>query len=247
MKVAKRQLVSKAHGGLQSSFGTTVRISRQQLGISQEELAWRSSLHRTYVADVERGSRNVSLRNIANLAEALEISIGDLLNRASGGLALNAAEGKARKPGEIILVEDSASDAELAVRALRRAGLMNPVVIIGDGETVLERLLGNGKRRTRRVGTLPLLVLLDIGLPKVSGGEVLRRLKGDERTRMIPVVMLTGSKSDQVITECARLGAVGYIIKPVGFDDLSRVSAKLNLRWSFHSKKTPAVAGLGAR
>ncbi|MEO6244342.1 MAG: response regulator [Opitutaceae bacterium] len=216
---------------LQTALGLVVRTRRLRLGISQEQLAERSDLHRTYVTDVERGARNISLRSIANLAAALEISLGDLFKSASGGLGLISPGDTSRKLGEVLLVEDNASDAELAARALRRAAFTNPVRTLDSGEAALEFLLGSGGGKRPVRTALPLLVLLDLGLPGLPGTEVLRRLKADEKTKAIPVVVLTASHADRTIIECARLGASHYIIKPVGFDSLKRISAKLNLRW----------------
>src|SRR3954467_3152899 len=113
--VAKREDVRKATAALQATFGIVVRTCRQRLGITQEELAWRADLHRTYVADVERGARNISLQSIANLAAALEVTVGNLLTFATGGLALTAAGSSPRKPGEVLLVEDEPADSELAL------------------------------------------------------------------------------------------------------------------------------------
>lgn len=216
---------------LQSTLGIVVRACRQNLGITQEELAWRADLHRTYIADVERGARNLSLQSIANLAEALEVTAGALLTYASGGLALTKDRNRPRKPGEILLVEDDPLDLELALRSLQRANLANPVQSVQNGQEALDYFFGSRReRRGERVP--PLLILLDLGLPKVSGIEVLRRLKAEEQTREIPVVVLTGSRNDRSILECAGLGAAHYIIKPVSLRSLSRVSGRLNLHWS---------------
>jgi two-component system, response regulator len=230
--VAKRDDVRKSTAALQATFGIVVRTCRQNLGITQEELAWRADLHRTYVADVERGARNLSLQSIANLAAALQMTVGSLLTYASSGLGLRNEGSKARKLGEILLVEDDPADAELTLRSLKRAGLTNPVRRLEGGQEALDHFFGTEKRVPRGKRVSPLLVLLDLGLPKVSGLEVLRRMKQEESTRDIPIVVLTGSRLDRNITECARLGAANYIIKPVELRDLSRVSSRLSLRWT---------------
>jgi CheY-like chemotaxis protein/DNA-binding XRE family transcriptional regulator len=237
--VAKRENVRKSTATLQATVGIVVRTCRQNLGITQEELAWRADLHRTYIADVERGARNLSLQSIANLAAALQMTIGSLLTYASSGLSLRTEGSRTRKLREILLVEDDPADAELTLRSLKRAGLMNPVKTVDGGEEAIDYFFGTEKRMRRGERIPPLLVLLDLGLPKVSGLEVLRRMKSEERTRDIPIVVLTGSRHDRNITECARLGAANYIIKPVGLGDLSRVSSRLNMRWSLPGAAFP--------
>jgi CheY-like chemotaxis protein/DNA-binding XRE family transcriptional regulator len=219
-----------------------VRTCRQSLGITQEELAWRADLHRTYVADVERGARNLSLHSIANLADALQVSVGNLLTFASGGLALAKESSRPRRLGEILLVEDDPADVELTLRSLKRAALVNPVKAVRNGQEAIDYFFAADKRSRRGERIPPLLVLLDLGLPNVPGLEVLRRLKSEERTRAIPVVVLTGSRHDRNITECARLGAANYIIKPVELTDLRRVSARLNLCWSLPRGSLPSPA-----
>ncbi|MEO7799211.1 MAG: response regulator [Opitutaceae bacterium] len=230
--MAKRTHVLKSGATLQASLGIVVRTCRQNLGITQEELAWRADLHRTYIADVERGARNLSLQSIANLADALEVSVGSLLTFAGGDLALTNEDGRPRKLGEILLVEDDPADVELTLRSLTRARVMNPVKTLSTGQEALDYFFGADKRKRRGERIPPLLVLLDLGLPKISGLEVLQRLKHEESTRDIPVVVLTGSRYDRTIMECARLGAANYILKPVGLVDLSRVSTRLNLKWA---------------
>jgi CheY-like chemotaxis protein/DNA-binding XRE family transcriptional regulator len=238
--VAKPDDVSKSGATLQATLGIVVRTCRQSLGITQEELAWRADLHRTYIADVERGARNLSLQSIANLADALQVTVGSLLTFAGGGLALTKESSRPRKLGEILLVEDDLADVELTLRSLKRASLVNPVRVVRNGQEAIDFFFGADGRARRGERSPPLLVLLDLGLPNVPGLDVLRRLKSDARTREIPVVVLTGSRHDRNITECARLGAANYIIKPVELPDLRRVSARLNLRWSLPRGSLPA-------
>lgn len=217
-----------------------IRTCRQSLGITQEELAWRADLHRTYIADVERGARNLSLQSIANLADALQVTVGSLMTFASGGLALAKEDRRPKRLGEILLVEDDVADVELTLRSLKRASLANPVRVVRNGQEAIDFFFGAPKRPRRRERELPLLVLLDLALPNVSGLDVLRRLKSEDRTREIPVVVLTGSRHDRNILECARLGAANYIIKPVELPDLRRVSARLNLHWCLPRGSLPA-------
>jgi CheY-like chemotaxis protein/DNA-binding XRE family transcriptional regulator len=231
-KKPKLQPVSDGH---QACLGLAVRNHRQALGLTQEELAWRANLHRSYVADIERGGRNVTLRIIANLAQALQVSVGGLLNTTMDGAGLvSPAPGRPPAPGlgEILLVEDNPQDAELVRLAFKRAKVINPIRIACDGQEALDLLLVAGSQKERKAVRLPQLVLLDLNLPKVSGIEVLRRLKDDPRARDIPVIVLTVSGHDRNILVCAKLGAANYIIKPVGFDNLARVTPQLDLHWA---------------
>lgn len=209
----------------QANLGKAIKAQRHRLGVTQEELAWRADLHRSYIADIERGGRNLTLGSIMNLAAALQVSVASLLARPG-----DLPDGSAA--GEVLLVEDDPVDAELTLRAFKRAKFSNPVTVLRDGAAALDYLLGASRPAARH---LPLLVLLDLNLPKVSGLEVLRRIKADEHTRHIPVVVLTASKDDKSILDCAGLGAVQYIIKPVEFEKFSQVSPRLDLHWTLSS------------
>src|SRR5215216_7718337 len=156
--VAKRDDdVRKSTAALQATFGIVVRTCRQNLGITQEELAWRADLHRTYIADVERGARNLSLQSIANLAQALQLTIGSLFTYASSGLSLTPAGSRTRKLREILLVEDDPADAELTLRSLKRAGLMNPVKTLEGGPEAIDYFFATEKRVRRGERIPPLL------------------------------------------------------------------------------------------
>ena len=217
---------------IQSKLGRSVRECRHKLGITQEELGWRSNLHRTYIADIERGARNLTLNSIVNLARALRVTVRDLLASATlpaGKAPRMGPEGPPRGVGEILLIEDSATDTALTRRALKLAGFSNPFVAVRSAEEGLDYVFGrkpSASRQPRR----PQLILLDLNLPRMSGLDFLRWIKADHRTRDIPVVVLTVSRTDQAIIECAQLGAQNYIVKPFGIDSLVRVTPKLNLR-----------------
>jgi CheY-like chemotaxis protein len=124
----------------------------------------------------------------------------------------------------------------MTARAFKRAKVTNPLRTVRDGEAGLDYLFGIGRYAKPRP-VRPQLILLDLNLPQISGVEFLRQIKADERTRDIPVVVLTVSKNDRVIIDCARLGAEHYIVKPLGLENLVQVTPKLNLhltlgRWS---------------
>jgi CheY-like chemotaxis protein len=132
---------------------------------------------------------------------------------------------------EILLVEDNPRDGELALRALKKRNLANHVVWVKDGAEALDYLFGACANTRGRINHVPKVILLDLKLPKVDGLEVLRQLKGDERTRNIPVVVLTSSREEQDIVESYRLGVNSYIVKPVEFENFSEAVAQLGLYW----------------
>ncbi|MFZ5450825.1 MAG: response regulator [Thermodesulfobacteriota bacterium] len=132
---------------------------------------------------------------------------------------------------EIVLIEDNPHDVELALRALKKNGLANKVQLLQDGAEALDFLFSTGAFIGRNLNARPKVILLDLKLPKVDGLEVLRRLKADERTRAIPVVVLTSSQEEQDIVESYRLGVNSYIVKPVDFDKFAQSVADMGLYW----------------
>lgn len=212
-------------------FGAAVRVWRNQLGISQEELAERADLHRTYVSDVERGSRNVSLENIERLARALEISVPALFPGSNEQTNIPKSSNE-RVPVDVLLVEDNPDDVELTLQAFKKARFTNRIHIASNGVDALDYLFCRGKHAARRSTEYPQVILLDLNLPKINGLEVLRRIKAEKRTKSIPVVILTVSDDNYDITECRRLGAENYIVKPVNFQRLSQATPRLNLDWA---------------
>lgn len=225
-----------------TAFGTSVRSWRKRLGISQEELAERADLHRTYVSDVERGARNLSLESMTRIAQALRISVADFFPRElpSGKAGAGGSNGHGQKLVDILLVEDNSDDVELTMHAFKKVRFANSIQVVGDGQQALDYLFCEGNYAHRPAGR-PQIVLLDLYLPKISGLEVLRRLKADARTRAIPVVILTISQVFSDFAECQRLGAETYIIKPLNFQRLSQVTPRLNLDWALLQPVSPAA------
>jgi two-component system response regulator len=131
----------------------------------------------------------------------------------------------------ILLVEDNADDEELTIRALKKNNVKNDLVIARDGVEALDYLFGTGAYSGRDTASLPGLVLLDLKLPKIDGLEVLRRIRGDARTRRMPVTVLTSSKEEQDVIKSYDLGANSYIRKPVDFNQFSEAVRQLGLYW----------------
>jgi CheY-like chemotaxis protein len=132
---------------------------------------------------------------------------------------------------EILLVEDNPSDAELTLRALKQRNLANQVFVCRDGAEALDFFFGDGSHGLREIGVVPKVILLDLKLPKVDGLEVLRRLKEEDRTKKIPVVVLTSSREEPDIARAYRLGANSYIVKPVDFEAFARAVSDVGLYW----------------
>lgn len=137
---------------------------------------------------------------------------------------------------EILLVEDNSEDVELTLRALKKNNIANAVHIVNDGQQALDFVFGRGKYEERDVNHHPRVILLDLKLPKVDGMEVLREIRNDERTRKIPVVMLTSSAEERDVIESYNLGVNSYIVKPLDFDQFINTVSHLGLYWVLLNK-----------
>ncbi|MBI2271480.1 MAG: response regulator [Bacteroidetes bacterium] len=132
---------------------------------------------------------------------------------------------------DILLVEDNINDAELTIRALRKNNILNLLVHLKDGAEALDYIFGTGSYSAKEPNNEPKIILLDLKMPKVGGIEVLAKLKSNERTKKIPVVVLTSSKEDPDIKACYNLGVNSYIVKPVGFENFTKAVADLGMYW----------------
>lgn len=143
---------------------------------------------------------------------------------------------------EILLVEDNPTDAELTMRALKRKNLINKLVWVKDGAEALDFLFAKGTYSDRNVDDLPKLILLDLRMPKVDGLEVLHEIKANEKTKRIPVVILTSSKEDRDIVESYKLGVNSYVSKPVEFDEFIDAVSTMGFYWILINKPPSEVS-----
>lgn len=141
----------------------------------------------------------------------------------------------------ILYAEDNPKDVELTLTALQECNLANEVDVVNDGQAVLDYLTFQGAYRMR-AKEYPALVLLDIKMPRVDGIEVLRRIKGDERLKLIPVVMLTSSREERDLAESYQLGVNAYVVKPIDFTDFLRAVKELGVFWAVINERPPVAA-----
>jgi two-component system response regulator len=132
---------------------------------------------------------------------------------------------------EILLVEDNSSDIELTLRAFKKHNITNKVHVVRDGAEALDFIFAKGNYAERNINNIPKVILLDLKLPKFDGIEVLRRVKSDERTKVIPVIILTSSKEETDKVKSYTLGANSYITKPVDFDKFAKIVSEIGYYW----------------
>ena len=139
----------------------------------------------------------------------------------------------------ILLVEDNPDDEALTLRAFKKHNITNEVVVAHDGAEALEYLFGTGRYAGRDLEVMPQLILLDLKLPKVDGLEVLGQIRADDRTRLLPVVVLTSSTEERDLVESYRLGANSYVRKPVDFTQFVEAARQLGLYWLLMNQAPP--------
>ena len=146
---------------------------------------------------------------------------------------------------KILLIEDNPDDVELTLRALKKNKIMNELVVAKDGAEALDYLFGTGAHKGRDIRELPVVVLLDLRLPKVDGMEVLKRIRATEVTRLLPVVILTSSKEEQDLVNGYKFGANSYVRKPVDFDQFLGAVQQLGMYWLLLNEPPPPPSRVG--
>jgi CheY-like chemotaxis protein len=174
------------------------------------------------------------LESVEKLANALRISVSTLVDDVSESLPEKSNNSKllADELVDILFVEDNSDDIQLTLQALKAARITNRIHTVRDGAEALDFLYCTGSYAHRQMNNRPQIILLDLDLPKVSGLEVLRRVKSDPKTRTIPVLVLTASRQHRDFVASKQLGADGYIVKPVDFQNLSEVTPQLCMQWA---------------
>lgn len=220
---------------LKGKLGAELRRRRLDLGLSQEELAERAALHRTYVSDVEAGKRNLSLASIQRLTEALGASVSAVFTSVDAAPKTGSADGELdgeTRVASFLLAEDDPASVRATLSAFKAARLANVLEVVRNGEEALDFIFCRGAHAARKLEDRPQMVILGLHLPQVNGLEVLRRIKADPRTRRIPVVVLTNSAKDRHNREALQLGAAACLVKPVDFKAFSELASELNFRWA---------------
>ncbi len=141
----------------------------------------------------------------------------------------------------ILLVEDNPDDVELTLRALKKSNITNEVLVMRDGVEALDYLFATGVHADRDISIMPAVILLDLKLPKVDGLEVLRRLRANDQTKLLPVVILTSSKEERDLIDGYKLGANSYIRKPVDFAQFTEAVHQLGLYWLLLNEAPPPI------
>lgn len=183
-----------------------LRRRREELGISQAELAAKSGLHRTYISQIERATSNITIETLSRIAESLDTTVFTIVQDAQV-----AVTNKANKL-DILLVEDNPADVHLVSHCLETSKVPTALHVVPDGSDALDFLAGRGKYADEHV---PGLILLDLNLPKVSGCQVLSEMKNNADWAQIPVVVLSTSGKQSDIKSTYNLGGNSYITKPV--------------------------------
>lgn len=143
----------------------------------------------------------------------------------------------------ILLVEDNPDDVSMTERALKKAKVINSLVVVGDGAEALDYLFGTGAYAGRNVNNMPQVILLDLKLPKIDGLGVLRRIRANELTKLLPVVILTSSKEEKDLINSYNLGANSYIRKPVIFNQFAEAVRQMGLYWLLLNEPPPSTRG----
>lgn len=207
---------------LLEAIANAVRMKRLDLGLSQKSLAERSNLHPTYISELEGGRRNLSVKALSQVAQALNMTFAQLASYAESGMQ------ELIQPLLILLVEDSKPDVRLIQQALQRKTPAPVFEIVTDGASALQYLRKKGDYKK---AATPDLIILDLNLPKKSGREVLAEIKKDESLRSIPVVIFSTSSAREDIQKSYNLNANCFITKPVDVDSFFKTVGALHDYW----------------
>jgi CheY-like chemotaxis protein len=148
------------------------------------------------------------------------------------------------EPSEILIVEDNPNDVLLTIRSLKKHKLANSIIHVSDGQAALDYLFGEGTHQGRNVMEQPRVVLLDLKLPKLDGLQVLARIRADQRTKLLPVVILTSSQEESDLIQSYNLGANSYIVKPVEFENFAKSIYEIGLYWLLLNKPAPVKTSI---
>lgn len=218
-------------------FGMVVKNLRREKQLSQEELANRCRLHRTYITDIEHGTRNVSLKNISKIAHAMDVPLQDVFARvdqySQDGVHLIARtqdhSGSPRHPIEILLVEEDQDSIELTLQELHQRNISNKIHIMRSGEEAI-KFLYTGQPEGNTAVHIPKVLLLELELPGISGLDVLEKIRSDKRTKQIPVIAMTSSAAEIDKERCHQLGVEEYLAKPLNIDSFSAVMRRMGFQ-----------------
>lgn len=191
---------------LLGAIAKQIRKKREKLGISQTELAERSGLHRTYINNIECGTKNISIDSLKNIADALNTTVSDLISEAE------ESSRDSGQPIKILLVEDNPADVFMFKRCVKQNALPTSVEVIENGKKAQEQL---DKYKKGGGDDLPDIIFLDLNLPGRSGYEILMDLKGSENLRHIPIIILTTSSNQQDVRKTYAHFANSFLTKPV--------------------------------
>lgn len=230
--MANRMSKKGTDNSLLEAIGSAVRTKRADLGMSQKTLAERCDLHPTYISELERGTRNLSVQALSQIAEALDLSFSQLAVLAEQGVQAII------EPLVVLLVEDNKSDVRLIQQALQRKTPAPVFKVLSDGASALQYLRKKGEFKREES---PDLIILDLNLPKKSGREVLSEIKHDDKLRKIPVVVFSTSHAKDDIQRSYDLNANCFITKPVDADEFFKTVGSVHDYWFKTVKLPPAV------